>query len=51
MLAESKHRESKHRESAEAFLNFLRSPDGQDAYAKFGFVRASDAELQTRPIP
>jgi ABC-type molybdate transport system substrate-binding protein len=43
--------ESKHRESAEAFLNFLRSPDGQDAYAKFGFVRASDAELQTRPIP
>ena len=42
---------SKHRESAEAFLNFLRSPDGQDAYAKFGFVRASDAELQTRPIP
>src|SRR6516165_6889652 len=43
--------ESKHRKSAEAFLNFLRSPDGQDAYAKFGFVRASDAELQTRPIP
>ena len=42
---------SKHRESAEAFLNFLRSPDGQGAYARFGFVRASDAELQTRPIP
>ena len=42
---------SKHRESAEAFLNFLRSPDGQDAYAKLGFVRASDAQLQTRPIP
>src|SRR5262249_15607009 len=42
---------SKHRESAEAFLNFLRSPDGQDAYAKLGFVRASDAELRTRPIP
>jgi ABC-type molybdate transport system substrate-binding protein len=43
--------ESKHRETAEAFLNFLRSSEGQDAYAKFGFVRASDAELQTRPIP
>jgi ABC-type molybdate transport system substrate-binding protein len=43
--------ESKHRESAEAFLKFLRSPEGQDAYAKFGFVRASDTELQTKPIP
>jgi ABC-type molybdate transport system substrate-binding protein len=42
---------SKHREAAEAFLKFLRSPEGQDAYAKFGFVRASDAELQLRPIP
>jgi ABC-type Fe3+ transport system substrate-binding protein len=42
---------SKHREAAEAFLKFLRSSEGQDAYAKFGFVRASDAELQLRPIP
>jgi ABC-type molybdate transport system substrate-binding protein len=42
---------SKHRQSAEAFLSFLRSAEGQDAYAKFGFVRASDAELQLRPIP
>ena len=42
---------SKHREAAEAFLNFLRSAEGQDAYAKFGFVQASDAELQLRPIP
>ncbi|MFY9841089.1 MAG: substrate-binding domain-containing protein [Xanthobacteraceae bacterium] len=42
---------SKHRQGAEAFLNFLRSAEGQDAYAKFGFVRASDAELQLRPIP
>jgi ABC-type molybdate transport system substrate-binding protein len=41
---------SKHRQAAEAFLSFLRSPEGQDAYAKFGFVRASDAELQLRPI-
>jgi ABC-type Fe3+ transport system substrate-binding protein len=43
--------DSRHREAAEAFLNFLRSAEGQDAYAKFGFVRASDAELQIRPIP
>ena len=42
---------SKHREAAEAFLRFLRSPEGQAAYAKFGFVRASDAELQPRLIP
>jgi ABC-type molybdate transport system substrate-binding protein len=42
---------SNHRQAAEAFLNFLRSAEGQDAYAKFGFVRASDAELQLRPIP
>ena len=42
---------SKHRQAAEAFLEFLRSADGQDAYAKFGFVRASDAELQLRQIP
>jgi ABC-type molybdate transport system substrate-binding protein len=42
---------SKHRPAAEAFLSFLRSAEGQDAYAKFGFVRASDAELQLRPVP
>ena len=36
---------SNHRDAAKAFLDFLRSPDGQDAYAKFGFVPA------TRPIP
>jgi ABC-type Fe3+ transport system substrate-binding protein len=42
---------SKHGQAAEAFLSFLRSDEGQDAYAKFGFVRASDAELQLRPIP
>jgi ABC-type molybdate transport system substrate-binding protein len=43
--------DSNHRDAAEAFLNFLRSPDGQDVYAKFGFVTATDAELQPRPIP
>jgi ABC-type molybdate transport system substrate-binding protein len=42
---------SKHREASEAFLNFLRSPECQDAYAKFGFVPASDAELQLKTIP
>jgi ABC-type molybdate transport system substrate-binding protein len=42
---------SNRRDAAEAFLGFLRSPGGQDAYAKFGFVPASDAELQPKPIP
>ena len=42
---------SNRRDAAEAFLNFLRSPIGQKAFAKFGFVTASDAELQARPIP
>jgi ABC-type molybdate transport system substrate-binding protein len=42
---------SKHRQAAEAFLDYLRSPEGQAAYAKFGFVPATDAERQLRPIP
>ena len=42
---------SNHRDAAEAFLNFLRSPIGQKAFAKFGFVTASDAQLQARPNP
>jgi ABC-type molybdate transport system substrate-binding protein len=36
---------------AEAYLAFLRSQAGQDAYAKFGFVKASSDELLSRPIP
>jgi ABC-type Fe3+ transport system substrate-binding protein len=44
-------KDSKHREASEAFLSFLRSPECQDAYAKFGFVNASDAELQLKAIP
>jgi ABC-type molybdate transport system substrate-binding protein len=41
---------SPHKESPEAFLAFLRSPAGQDAYAKYGFVKASEADLTPRPI-
>jgi ABC-type molybdate transport system substrate-binding protein len=36
---------------AEKYLEFLRSPESQAAYAKFGFVNASADELQDRPIP
>jgi len=42
---------SKHPEASVAFLNFLRSPECQNAYAKFGFVEANDSELQLKPIP
>ena len=42
---------SRHREASEVFLSFLRSSEGQDAYAKFGFVKASDTELQLKAIP
>ena len=42
---------SKHSDAGKAFLSFLRSPEGQNAYTKFGFVKASDAELQLNAIP
>lgn len=41
---------SPHRKEAEAFLDFLRTPAGQDAYAKFGFVKATGADLKLKPI-
>jgi ABC-type molybdate transport system substrate-binding protein len=41
---------SPHRKEADAFLAFLQSPQGQDAYAKFGFVKASEADLKLRTI-
>ena len=42
---------SPHRkEASDAFLAFLQSPQGQDAYAKFGFVKASEADLKLRTI-
>lgn len=39
-----------HRQAGEAFLDFLRLPEGQDAYAKFGFVKADGEELKMKPI-
>lgn len=41
---------SGHRQASEAFLGFLRSLEGQGAYAKFGFVKASSDELVLKPI-
>ena len=40
----------RHPKQAEAFIRFLQSPDGQDAYARHGFVRAKSDELSLRPI-
>lgn len=41
---------SARRRQADAFLSFLRTSDGQDSYAKFGFVKATQADLTLRPI-
>jgi ABC-type molybdate transport system substrate-binding protein len=41
---------SPHRANAEAYLAFLRSGPGQEAYEKFGFVKASPDELSPQPI-
>lgn len=43
-------RTSSHQQAADAFLDFLRSPAGQNAYAQFGFVKATAAELEPKPI-
>ena len=39
-----------HSAAADSFLAFLRSPECKSAYAKYGFVNASDAELTLKPI-
>lgn len=41
---------TKHSAAADSFLTFLRSPECKGAYAKFGFVNASEAELTLKPI-
>jgi ABC-type molybdate transport system substrate-binding protein len=41
---------SKHKEIADRYLAFVGSEAGQAAYAKFGFVNATAAELRPKPI-
>lgn len=41
---------SAHQKASESFLAFLRSAEGQDAYAKYGFVKAEGEELKIKPI-
>ncbi|MDP2832070.1 MAG: substrate-binding domain-containing protein [Pseudomonadota bacterium] len=40
-----------HRDAANKYLSFLKSDKGQDAYARFGFIKASTADLEIREIP
>lgn len=40
-----------HAEAARLYMEFLRSPEGQAAYAKFGFVSATADELKLKSIP
>ena len=42
---------ARHRDAAEKYVSYLQSDSGQDAYARFGFVRASKADLEIRDIP
>ncbi|HZP77356.1 MAG TPA: substrate-binding domain-containing protein [Pseudolabrys sp.] len=43
--------DARHADAAERVLAFLRSPAGQDTYAKYGFVKASAEDLAPKPIP
>ncbi len=40
-----------HRVNAEIYAAFLRSAPAQEAYARFGFAKASPADFKMRPIP
>ena len=41
---------SRHKENAESYIAFLATAGAQDAYAKFGFVKARPDELALKPI-
>jgi ABC-type molybdate transport system substrate-binding protein len=43
--------DSPHATSAAAFIDFLGSQRGQDAYAAYGFLPATEAERVPRPLP
>jgi ABC-type molybdate transport system substrate-binding protein len=43
--------DSRHPEAAQSYMRFIASAPGQAAYAKHGFIQASAADLELRPIP
>lgn len=42
---------ARHMDAANRYLSFLQSDQGQSAYARFGFIKASKANLAIREIP
>ena len=42
---------SPHKAVADKYIQFLATAEAKQAYAKYGFVNATDKELQLRPIP
>jgi ABC-type molybdate transport system substrate-binding protein len=42
---------AKHKDAAATYLSFLQSDAAQDAYAGFGFIKASRTDLEIKPIP
>lgn len=40
-----------HTEAAGVYMEFLKTPEAQAAYGKFGFVNATAEELKLKPIP
>lgn len=43
--------DARHPDAANKYLSFLKSDKGQDAYARFGFIKAAKANLELREIP
>jgi len=43
--------DSPHAAAAAAFIDFLGSRPGQDAYAAYGFLPATEDERTPRPLP
>ncbi len=42
---------ARHGDATQSFLAFLRSAEGQETYAKYGFVKGSPDDLTMKPIP
>jgi len=42
---------SRHQDAANKYMAFLQSDSGQEVYAKFGFIKASRADLEIKQIP
>jgi len=42
---------ARHKDAANRYLSFLQSDQGQDAYAGFGFIKATKADLEISEIP